>query len=73
MSKIGLSLDRSIGGCSDVGDGSSGKEPGMRALWLLLDERVGFDILVEICGGNLASVHGTPRKLEKKEATVGEE
>lgn len=80
ITRIGLSLDKRMGLRSGAGEGSEscGKDPGMMnflkaCLRLALERRLDLEYRVEDCGGNLASVHGTPRKSEKKADTSGDE
>ena len=80
ITRIGLSLDKRMGLRSGAGEGSEscGKDPGMMnflkaCFRLALERRPDLEYRVDDCGGNLASVHGTPRKLEKKADTSGDE
>lgn len=78
---MGLSLERRIGLflCSGADTAFGGKEPGMMNFLntcFKLTEEKRLDLEYRWFGdwgGKRASVHGTPRKLEKKEDTSGEE
>lgn len=79
MRRIGLSFERRMGLCSGVEKESCGKVPGMMnflnaCFKLVPEKRLDLEYRrFDDCGGNRASVHGTPRKSEKKEDTSGDE